>query len=164
LILPALMPLPPLCPYPGFLWGWVGFGCRRTGKTDEEELFKGIFPPKSTRVIKIEVVGGRGNERTLDEFAVLTENKENILPTVPSRRGPPYKLKGLRRRYTHPKPRCYHHPPTQVSPSPTIQSPHLTQIPAYTFVRWESCGSASAALTMCQFQASHEREPYDPSS
>jgi hypothetical protein len=61
-----------------------------TGKTDEEELFKGIFPPKSTRVIKIEVVGGRGNEeRTLDEFAVLTENKENILPTVPSRRGPP---------------------------------------------------------------------------
>jgi hypothetical protein len=89
LILPALMPPPPV-PLPDVPTG-VGLGLGVTkvaNKSTPEDLFKGIVVIKTARVFKVEVMDGRGG-MTLDEFVILGGNKENVFPTMPSRRGVP---------------------------------------------------------------------------
>lgn len=45
---------------------------------------------KTTQVVKVEVVHGRGDEEMLlDEFGTFNGNKENVFPNTPSRRGVP---------------------------------------------------------------------------
>lgn len=91
LVLPALMPPPPV-PLPDVPTGvGVGFSVPEAAeKSTSEDLFKGIMVTKTTRVVKVEVVDGRGGEEmTLDEFGVLAGNKENVFPNTRSRRTVP---------------------------------------------------------------------------
>ena len=91
LVLPALLPPPPV-PLPDVPTG-VGLGLgvsEGVEKSPSEDLFKGIVVTKTTRVVKVEVVHGRGDEEmTLDEFGALKGNKENVFPNITSRRGVP---------------------------------------------------------------------------
>ena len=93
LVLPALMPPPPV-PLPEVPTS-VGLGLgisEGVEKSPSEDLFKGIVVTKTTRVVKVEVVHGRGDEEmTLDEFGALKGNKENVFPNTSSRPAIPSK-------------------------------------------------------------------------